>query len=63
MQRSVFYREWSANERDIISIEEVVGDVRRNIRFPGVFGVASNINAPQCDFPSMRITKSMTLNV
>jgi len=40
-----FEAEWPADERDIITVEELLFDVRALIRIQGVFGITSYIDS------------------
>lgn len=58
----ILARERSSMEVDIVSVEEVLWDVRRLVRITWVFGISSYIDTSQGDFSSMRVPEVTLLD-
>jgi hypothetical protein len=62
MSVSIFDGEGSANEGDIVAIEEVLGNVRRLVRSSREFGIACNVYAMENDFTILSVAESVSVD-
>ncbi len=58
----IFLRERARVEIDIVSIEEVLWDVRRLIRVAGIFGISSYVDSAKSDLSSVVIAEMALLD-
>jgi len=60
--RRLFHGEWPLGERDVIAVEEVLGNVRRLVRSIGKLCIGGDVNAVQGDFAVVGISEGGAVN-
>ena len=58
----IFQSKWALMKVDIITVEEVCGDVGWNIWRARVFGISSHVDSTDCHLSSMRVLEVAILN-
>ena len=58
----LFFRERAATKVNIIPIEKVLGDMRRQLRRAGILCIASEIDSSKCYLAAMGVTELAILN-